>query len=369
MLFEKYSRDYPGKRLFSLNRSGFAGTQRFSIFPWSGDVSRSWSGLQAQLPVMLGLSMSGIPYAHADAGGFAGGEGDKELYVRWLEFAQYTPIFRPHGTALYEVDPNAFSFPSEIALIDDPYRAIATKVAQQRYWLLPYNYSCAYSQAVNAEPIVSPLYYYFGDDATALEVGDEFMNGENLLVAPVTEKGITARNVYLPKGEWYELNSSSKRSGGAWITKELTLNQIPVFVKAGSFIPTLPQGTFIRNTAEYNSANLAIHYYPGNAASGYNLFDDDGENKQSISSGKYELINFKATPTEGGYRFSITSNNGSFKGKPTARTFHLIIHNAATNYKITDIEGAKITRSADDMGNTVVEINFNGRPASFNVMQ
>ena len=103
---------------------------------------------------------------------------------------------------------------------------------------------------------------------------------------------------------------------------------------------------------------------------GYNLFDDDGENKQSISSGKYELINFKATPTEGGYRFSITSNNGSFKGKPTARTFHLIIHNAATNYKITDIEGAKITRSADDdMGNTVVEINFNGRPASFNVMQ
>ena len=148
---------------------------------------------------MLGLSMSGIPYAYADAGGFAGGEGDKELYVRWLEFAQYTHLPAAWNSIVQKLTPTPSAFQSEIALIDDPYRAIATKVAQQRYWLLPYNYSCAYSQAVNAEPFVSPLYHYFGDDATALEVGDEFMNGENLLVAPVTEKGITARNVYLPK--------------------------------------------------------------------------------------------------------------------------------------------------------------------------
>ncbi|MGE5518998.1 MAG: TIM-barrel domain-containing protein, partial [Candidatus Dadabacteria bacterium] len=117
MLYKHFALDYPDKRLFSLNRSGFAGSQHYNIFPWTGDVSRSWSGFRAQLPILLGMSMSGVPYVHSDAGGFGGGEDDNELYVRWLQFAVFTPIFRPHGTALYEMDPAAHSFPSEPALI------------------------------------------------------------------------------------------------------------------------------------------------------------------------------------------------------------------------------------------------------------
>jgi oligosaccharide 4-alpha-D-glucosyltransferase len=128
MLFENYAKEYPTQRLFHLNRSGFAGSQRYSIFPWSGDVARNWSGLQAQPLVMLGMSMSGVPYIHADAGGFALGEKDEELFVRWLQFATYTPVFRPHGTALYDVDPEAPSFPSEAALYDEPYKSLAKKL-------------------------------------------------------------------------------------------------------------------------------------------------------------------------------------------------------------------------------------------------
>jgi len=139
-LYEHYAKEYPNKRLFHLNRSGFAGSPRYSIFPWTGDVSRSWTGLRAQLPNLLSMSMSGVPYIHSDAGGFAGGEGDNELYVRWLQFAIFTPIFRPHGTALYEVDKAAFSFPSEAALIDTPYRNIAKSAIDLRYKFLPYNY-------------------------------------------------------------------------------------------------------------------------------------------------------------------------------------------------------------------------------------
>ena len=189
MLFENYAKEFPNQRLFHLNRSGFAGSQRFSIFPWSGDISRSWSGLQAQLPLMLGMSMSGIPYIHADAGGFAGGEGDNELYVRWLQYAAFTPIFRPHGTALFEVDKNAFSFPSEPALIDTPYRGYAKQVVHLRYSMLPYNYTLAYKQASKGEPLVAPLDYYYPKDTAAINVQDEFMWGENILVAPVLEKG------------------------------------------------------------------------------------------------------------------------------------------------------------------------------------
>ncbi|PMZ18042.1 TIM-barrel domain-containing protein, partial [Pseudomonas sp. FW306-02-F08-AA] len=83
---------------------------------------------------------------HSDAGGFAGGEGDNELYIRWLQFATFTPIFRPHGTALFDIDKNAYSFPSEPALIDTPYRAIAKSIVDLRYALLPYNYTLAYRQ-------------------------------------------------------------------------------------------------------------------------------------------------------------------------------------------------------------------------------
>ncbi|MFZ4771349.1 MAG: TIM-barrel domain-containing protein, partial [Ferruginibacter sp.] len=152
MLFEKYAKEYPSVRLFNLNRSGYAGSPRYGVFPWSGDVSRSWEGLKAQLPLMVGMSMSGIPYIHADAGGFAGGDGDKELYTRWLQFATFTPVFRPHGTAFGDLEPGVKDIPSEGALYDDPYKSIVRTYIQLRYKLLPYNYTLAYEQAKFGKP-------------------------------------------------------------------------------------------------------------------------------------------------------------------------------------------------------------------------
>ena len=197
MLYENYAKDFPNKRLFSLNRSGFAGTQRYGIIPWTGDVSRSWSGLRAQLPILLGMSMSGVPYVHSDAGGFAGGDGDPELYVRWLQMAAFTPIFRPHGTALFEKDTAAFSFPSEVALMKEPWKSYAAKLVDIRYSMLPYNYSLAYQQTKFGKPLIAPLYYYFPNDTAAAAIQDEFMWGEGMLVAPIVEKGISKRKLYL----------------------------------------------------------------------------------------------------------------------------------------------------------------------------
>jgi oligosaccharide 4-alpha-D-glucosyltransferase len=328
MLYEKFAENYPRKRLFSLNRSGFAGTQRYGIFPWSGDVSRSWGGFRAQLPLMLGMSMSGVPYIHADAGGFAGGDGDKELYARWLEFAAFTPIFRPHGTALYEKDPNAFSFPSEIALIDKPYMQIARQVDVERYKLLPYNYTLSYRQAVYGEPLVSPLYYYFGSDTTALNINDEFMRGREMLVAPVLEKGATIRNLYLPKGEWYDLYSEEKINGGKWVSEDLSLDHIPVFVKAGSFIPMVDK-KWIRTTKDCSTDSLVWNYYASEKASSYTMFDDDGESKKSIAEKQYELISSSVSYSNKMYHFVFTSNKGSFKGKPQVRTIVLVIHDGS----------------------------------------
>lgn len=308
MLYEKYATTYPDKRLFSLNRSGFAGTQRYGIFPWSGDVGRNWSGLRAQLPVMLGMSMSGIPYAHADAGGFAGGDGDNELYVRWLQFATFTPIFRPHGTALYDIEPAAFSFPSEAALIDTPYRQIAKHAIELRYNLLPYNYTLSYRQAKYGEPLVRPLYYQFENDTTAIKIEDEFMWGDEMLIAPILQPKQTVRSVYLPAGKWYD-NTHKISEGGKSIDVNVSLEKIPVFIREGSFIPTIE---FINNTEEYGKAKAELWYYPSTKKSAYTWYDDDGKSKNALADSQYTLLTCKGQDSSNTIRLQLEANNTLF---------------------------------------------------------
>lgn len=360
MLFENYAKDYPNQRLFHLNRSGFSGSQRFSIFPWSGDVSRSWSGLKAQLPLMLGMSMSGIPYIHADAGGFAGGEGDNELYVRWLEFASFTPIFRPHGTALYEVDKNAFSFPSEPALIGEPYKNYAKAVVKMRYGMLPYNYTLAYLQATKGVPLVAPLYYYFSNDTAVYNVSDEFMWGENILVAPVIEKNVAQRNVYLPAGYWYANNSNEMLSGNQNIVAAAPIDNIPFYVKAGSFIVTSAASEAM-NTTEDKADKLVVSYYFTKENSSTELYNDDGESKNAIASKQYQLIRFAKT---GNSNLSfVVKSTGAYKGMPTSRQLHFKLYGVTVKVGKLFVNHQFITNLSKDgdTGTFNFKLNFSGK--------
>ncbi|WP_207495691.1 TIM-barrel domain-containing protein [Aridibaculum aurantiacum] len=377
MLFDKYAKEYPNMRLFSLNRSGFAGTQRYSIFPWSGDVSRSWDGLRAQLPVMLGMSMSGVPYIHADAGGFAGGEKDGELYVRWLQFAQYTPIFRPHGTELSKVDATAPSFPSEPALWEQPYKTFAKAAVDERYALMPYAYTLAYEQAIKGKPLVSPLYYNFPGDTAAYSVEDQYMWGEHMMVSPVLQKGATSRRLYLPEGKWYDSKSFAAFEGRQWVTDTVWISSIPVYLREGSFIPYL--GKQVKNTQDYSTENLMITYLPSAGASSYILFDDDGKSKNSISSKAFELISFNSSGWGESCTFTITSNNGKFAGKPTSRRFNLAIpglEKLPTHVYVNEKEAQQSksttapTISWDDiMKAAYIEFTFTGQPIEIKVVQ
>lgn len=376
MLFSNYANEFPDKRLFHLNRSGFAGSQRYSIFPWSGDVSRSWSGMRAQLPVMLGMSMSGVPYIHADAGGFAGGEGDNELYVRWLQFAGFTPIFRPHGTALYNLDTAVFSFPSKPALIAEPYKTYSKAVINLRYSLLPYNYTLAYRQASEGKPLVAPLYYQYPNDTTASKVEDEFMWGENILVAPVLQKGVTERKIFFPVGKWYAFSNLNTGQSDNTVYQSSTnyktsIDAMPVFVKSGSFIHMTirPEGV---NTKTYSTDSLTVHYYAANKSSQYTLFDDDGNNNRSIRLHLFELIQFKAIPSSKEMRFIISSNGGNFAGKPFKRNIKIIVHGTNGNKKEIYVNGKPSQQLQpvlnDDglaSGNYYFTIDFSGKP--FNI--
>ncbi|HEX6915815.1 MAG TPA: TIM-barrel domain-containing protein [Chitinophagaceae bacterium] len=367
MLYRKYASDFPSKRLFSLNRSGFAGSQRYGIFPWTGDVSRSWSGFRAQLPVLLGMTMSGVPYVHSDAGGFAGGEGDGELYVRWLQFAAFTPVFRPHGTALYEVEPAAASFPSEAALLDTPWSTCAKEAIKMRYAFQPYNYSLAYEQSLYGKPLMSPLYYYYPADTASFTATDEFMWGENVLVAPVLQKSATTRRFYLPSGKWYNMIAQQIVEGGRWYEQPVSLNEFPLLVKAGSFLPMdLKQSQ--TNLSRYRSDSLSVYYVPSDLPSVYRWYDDDGKSKNAIEAHRYEVITFSSSGKNNGkLKLSIRSNGGSFPGKPARRvlSFGFADDHLPARVMVNGVQKKVYTN--EDGRAFYFDIVFTGRPVSIDI--
>ena len=310
MVYENWKKDQPDKRLFFLNRAGFAGSQRFSIFPWTGDVGRSWSGFRAQIPLLQSMSMSGVPYIHSDAGGFAMTDtADAELYTRWLQFAAYTPVFRPHGSALDSLTPDGtISLPSEPAFWDAQTKAHALQTIQERYRLLPYNYSLAWEQTHFGKPLIRPMVYAWPEDEPEeiAKATEQYMWGPSLLVAPVTERGATTKRLYLPAGSWFRYNNLRKETGSQWIEEPTTADHIPVFIKGGSFLPYWDKET-MQSTQDYNwNDTLTIRYFPGNSDKTFYIYDDDGVTPDADKEKeKHQLMSWKS---------SIQQRNFTLKG-------------------------------------------------------
>lgn len=364
MLYTHYEKEYPDVRLFNLNRAGYAASARYIIFPWTGDVGRNWSGFRAQLPLMLTMSMSNIPYVHSDAGGFTFAEANPELYVRWLQMSSFSPVLRPHGTALEDLLPNMPSSPSEPATFGEPYKSIARRYVQLRYNLLPYNYTLGYDHYANAKPLVRPLFFNSFADVDAVKAEDQYFWGDAFVIAPVLESKAATRHLYLPKGEsWYNFHSpKAPIVGGVWLDIPVTLDDMPIFVKAGSFIPST---SGLMRTDAYNAALLKVTYYPSAKASLYTLFDDDGKTNKSWEKKQFELISFKS---DGKNNFTISSNGGVYPGKPAMRKFAFVIVNQLNAPKSVLVNGkrAKVIYNAENQTITV-NVEFTGKPVNISV--
>ncbi len=327
MLFEKYAATYPNERLFHLNRSGFAGTWRYGSYPWSGDVDRSWDGFHAQLNIMQSMSLSGVPTMHSDAGGFAMGKRDPELYLRWLQMAVFTPIFRPHGS-VNAPEATTASIESEPVFYDEPEKTILRKFVQLRYQLMPYTYTAVYEAATKGTPLVRPMFFYDRTDSNLYKANDQYMFGDALLIAPVLEKGATKRRLYLPKGEWYNFwNATEKRTGGEWIEVDVNAETIPVFVKAGSIIPMKP---VFDNTANYPKDKIVLHYYADEGEQQSQMYEDDGSTANAIQKKQFELLKFIGT-TKGNKTSVVITTSGQYKGKSQQRTIDLYVHGINPN--------------------------------------
>ncbi len=311
MLFENYRKYYPARRLFNLNRAGYAGSQRYSVFPWTGDVSRSWGGLQAQIPLMIHMSLSGMPFVHSDAGGFAQGKKDDELYTRWLQMSCFSPVLRPHGSGI----------PSEPVFFNGTTQNIVRNFIELRYSLLPYIYTAAWKAHTEGKPVVRPLFFDFPDDSVCYGIFDEYLWGDDFLVCPVTKPGQKKAVIYLPRGLWYDLWTNRTYEGGRYVTVKLTLDKIPLFVKAGAFIPV---SKTVESTDYYTTKELTVRFYPpaGKDIVQCVMYDDDGKTFGNYENGNFNILRFA---TYDGKHFHFSSEGG-YKGAPDNRkiTFEVV---------------------------------------------
>ncbi len=317
LVYEGFRRDFPRQRPFILMRSGFVGTQRYGILPWSGDVKRSWGGFKSQIELTLHMGLQGVAYMHSDLGGFAGDLRDPELYVRWMQYGVFQPIYRPHAHE---------TVPPEPVFWDEETQRIVRRAIQWRYRLLPYNYTLMFENATAGLPLMRPLMY--ADDRPEMQdVLDTFLWGDAFLVAPVTTPGAQTREVPLPRGAvWLDHATGQRHPGGRTITVPVALDDMPVFVRAGSFVP---MAEVTQHTGNYDGRSLQVHYYadPTVTSSTGQLYDDDGASFDAFTNQQYDLIRFRSTRTEeGGLEINITGEGHPYPGRPNERLLHLVVH-------------------------------------------
>ena len=317
MIYEGYQKDFPNQRPFILMRAGYSGSQRYGMIPWSGDVSRSWGGLQSQMEIAMQMGMQGMAYMHSDLGGFAGDYYDNELYLRWLQYGVFNPVFRPHAQE---------DVASEIARKDIITREKARKAVELRYQLLPYNYTLAFENSVTGKPLMRPLFFEEPTNENLLNEKESYLWGNDFLIKPITKAGVTSTEVYFPKSSnWFDFYSNKKYNAGTTQTVAVTETEIPTFVRGGSFIPMIKS---IQNTSQYSLENFDLHFYfdENVSTSSGKLYNDDGTTPNAFEKGLYEKLNFTSSNNSKTLTIKLSTEIGQ-KFVSTDKNVMLKIHN------------------------------------------
>lgn len=302
-VYENQRASSSNKRVFILTRSAFAGQQRYATTAWSGDIDSRWDVFRKQIPAGLNFSLCGIPYWNTDIGGFFShkmyrdgvkDDGFKELYVRWMQFGTFSPMMRSHGTdtprEIYQFgDRGDWAFDAQEEMIN------------LRYRLLPYIYSTSWQVTSTGGSFIRALFMDFPEDSSVHDMDNEYLFGKSILVNPVTESlylnetgeisfdKVKSQKVYLPKGsQWIDFWTGRKYDGGKHINKEVPINILPLYIKAGSIIALGPKVQYA-NEKEWD--NLEIRIYPGSNGE-FTLYEDENDG-YNYEKGIYSEIKFK----------------------------------------------------------------------------
>ena len=240
------------KEIMSLVRCAWAGSQKYGVLTWSGDIHSSFRAMREQLQAGLNMGMAGIPWWTSDIGGFVGGDISdptfKELLVRWFAWGAFCPVFRMHGerSPWYEREQEFINNVRQLtsgqdnevwSFGEDNYE-ILKEYLFVRERMRPYIRECMKQASETGAPVMRPMFFDFPEDKVCWETEDQYMFGSDVLVAPVMEMGARQRSVYLPAGlSWTEAKTGRCYPGGSRVTVDAPLSVIPVFVREGKQIP------------------------------------------------------------------------------------------------------------------------------------
>ncbi len=309
------------KRVVILTRSGFIGQQRYGSNTWSGDVRSTWDMLEKQIPAALNYTLMGIPNWNSDIGGFFAGQWNREggpknpkyqeLYVRWMQFGAFCPMMRSHGT---ELPREIWNFGDRGTWCFDAQE----KAINLRYSLLPYIYSTSWDVSHNSGTFMRPLIMDFAADTKTHDLGSEYLFGRSILVAPVTKPEARTWPVYLPKGaDWYQFYSNQKYNGGQTVQCNAPIDEIPLYIKAGSILPIGPK---VQYSTEKKWDNLELRVYAG--ADGTFTFYEDENDNYNYEKGVYSTITMQWD--EKARTLTLKDREGNFPGMLKSRKFKVV---------------------------------------------
>ena len=375
-VYQAQRKESEKKRVFIMTRSAFAGQQHYGSNMWSGDVASSWDMLRKQVPAGLSYTLTGNPNFNTDIGGFfcgsyntrGGGSAPRnpqyqELYVRWMQYALFCPIFRSHGA---DAPREIWQFGQK----GEPVYDAIEKAIRLRYRLIPYLYSTAWQVTSANGSYMRPLFSDFAGDKKVWDTTDEFLFGTSILAAPVLNPQYTEEKIiredamtgwdrkevkdgqtvssvnwnvtkevtsYLPKGaEWYDFWTGKRLKGGQTVTVTTQLDRVPMFVRAGSIIPLAPEMEYVGQKAW---DNLEIRVYPGADAT-FTLYEDEGDN-YNYERGQYSEITF--TWNDRTRQLSIAPRKGNYPGMLQNRRFTIVLPGQeATAGKVVEYNGQEL---------------------------
>jgi len=333
IIFEGYQKDFPEQRPFILMRAGAAGSQRYGLIPWSGDVSRSWGGLKSQPEIALQMGIQGLAYMHSDLGGFAGDVQDDQLYVRWLQYGVFQPVYRPHAQEAVASEP-VFKEPKT--------KALAKKAIELRYKLLPYNYTLAFENNQTGTPLMRPLFFEEPENHEIYEVANTYLWGHDFLVSPVMQDSINKKEVYFPgNGNWFDFYSGKKHKGGTRDSISVSQDHIPTYVRGGAFIPMAKP---LQTTANYSGEIIEVHYYFDDEIeeSSSFLYNDDGKTPHSFENGQYEIIKFESSLSGDSLGLKMEKEAGE-NSTSVVRIVEIIVENIQKSLGFVWVNGIKYT--------------------------
>ena len=372
-VYEAQRKESSDKRVFIMTRSSFAGQQHYGSNMWSGDVASSWDMLRKQVPAGLNFSLTGNPNFNTDIGGFfcnsynTMGAGSaprnpqfQELYVRWMQYGLFCPVFRSHGA---DAPREIWQFGKK----GEPVYDAIEKSIRLRYRFIPYLYSTAWQVTSHNESYLRPLFSDFASDKRVWDMTDEFMFGRSILAAPIVEAQYTEEKIikedamtgwdrkemnsddemkvdftgskatrkYLPKGtDWYDFWTGNRMKGGQFVTFQTTFDCVPMFVRAGSILPLGPEMQYVGEKAW---DNLELRVYPGADAT-FTLYEDEGDN-YNYERGVYSTINFEWSDRS--RTVTIGQRKGSYPGMLQSRKFTIVLPDGTSS--VIEYQGEEVT--------------------------